>query len=101
MNAKGQYIIKKLFEAYSSHPQQLPNNVIKRYLRDIGMEKELEKAEVDGIGAVRSLFDDEIKTRNSGNYDKHKSILLMRGICDHIASMTDRYALNEYAKLYQ
>lgn len=35
MNAKGQYVIKKLFEAYSSHPQQLPNNVIKGYLRDI------------------------------------------------------------------
>lgn len=101
MNAKGQYVIKKLFEAYSSHPQQLPNNVIKGYLRDIGLEKELKEAEVDGIGAVRSLFDDEIKMRNSGHYDKRKSILLMRGICDHIASMTDRYALNEYAKLYQ
>lgn len=26
--------------------------------------------------------------------------LLMRRICDHIASMTDRYAIDEYTNLY-
>jgi dGTPase len=100
MNAKGQYIIKKLFEAYSSHPQQLPTSVIIRFLKDIGKEEELLKAEKDGIGAVRTMFDKEIEARSEGKYDKERDICLMRNICDHIASMTDRYALKEYEKLY-
>lgn len=56
---------------------------------------------IDENGVVRSLLDDEIETRNSGRCDKHKSILLMWGIHDHIMSMTDWYALNECEKMYQ
>lgn len=58
------------------------------------------KAEKDGIGAVRTMFDKEIEARSEGKYDKERDICLMRNICDHIASMTDRYALKEYEKLY-
>lgn len=33
-------------------------------------------------------------------YDHKRKISLMRKICDHIAGMTDHYAIEEYKSLY-
>ena len=49
----------------------------------------------DGIGILRSKFD-----KKMNNPLCIERILLMRRICDHIASMTDRYAIEEYNNLY-
>ena len=95
MNGKGQYIIRKLFEAYYTNPQQLPDGPILHFMVDIGKYQNIDIARENGTGLVRTEFDEALK--NLGMISK---ILLMRRICDHIASMTDRYAIKEYNSLY-
>ena len=65
MNAKGQYIIKKLFQAYYSHPQQLPDNVIVRYMVDMGCYPSLNTANEVGTGSVRIKFENFFLTHPS------------------------------------
>lgn len=91
MNETGKFIIRKLFSAYFSHPQQLPNSVVIQYMTDIG------EYIYSSIGANRTKFA-EICSRH--NCDTYRQIILMRRICDYIAGMTDRYAREEYRNLY-
>ena len=97
MNEKGKYIIRKLFEAYYTHPQQLPDGPIMHLMVDIGngKYKKIDDAKKAGIGEVRVEFDQKIK-----NPTIYVQCMLMRRICDHIASMTDHYAIEEYNNLY-
>ena len=97
MNEKGKYIIRKLFEAYYAHPQQLPDGPILHLLVDLKVPnyKNIDDAREAGIGEARVVFDKII--RNPSIYIE---CMLMRRICDHIASMTDHYAIEEYNSLY-
>lgn len=96
MNGKGRYIIKKLFAAYLTSPQQLPDGQIVHFMVDIGKYKNIDEAYDDGIGEVRIKFE-----KIMDNPKMIEKAILMRRICDHIASMTDRYAIDEYRALYQ
>ena len=95
MNEKGKYIIRKMFEAYYAHPQQLPDGPILHFMVEIGAYESIEDARNSGIGSVRTGFE-----RVMENPILSYKSLLMRRICDHIASMTDRYAMEEYNSLY-
>lgn len=97
MNEKGKYIIRKLFEAYCAHPQQLPDGPILHLLVEVDREKykSITQIKKNGIGNARVDFEEMMKNPNV-----HVQCLLMRRICDHIASMTDRYAIEEYDNLY-
>lgn len=108
MNVKGQYIIRKLFAAYARNPQQLPDGPILHLLVDTSadfvnkypdgkFEKyiTIDDARRAGIGAARVELDKRLKKE-----DILFRCKLMRRICDHIASMTDHYAMEEYKKLY-
>ena len=95
MNGKGKYIIRKIFEAYLSHPQQLPDGPIMHFMVEIGVFDNIDEAKKCGVGEVRTKFENQIQKR-----DMYKTLLLMRRICDHIASMTDHYAIEEYNNLY-
>lgn len=95
MNEKGKYIIRKLFEAYYAHPQQLPDGPILHLLVDVGKYKTIEDAKEKGIGAARVAFEKAME-----NPTIFLKCALMRRVCDHIASMTDRYAIEEYNHLY-
>lgn len=95
MNEKGGYIIRKLFEAYYAHPQQLPDGPILHFLVDIGKYHSIDQAKEAGIGEARVEFDKIIQNPNI-----YIECMLMRRTCDHIASMTDHYAIEEYNSLY-
>ena len=95
MNEKGKYIIRKLFEAYYAHPQQLPDGPILQMLVDIEEYSTIDEAIKGGVGQARVRFDKIMKNPNI-----FILCILMRRICDHIASMTDRYAIDEYNNLY-
>lgn len=95
MNEKGRYIIRKLFEAYYAHPQQLPDGPIMHFMVDAGKYKNVDEAKKAGPGPVRTKFEKTME-----NPPMILRCLLMRRICDHIASMTDRYAIEEYNSLY-
>lgn len=95
MNEKGKYIIRKLFEAYYEHPQQLPDGPILHLLVETGKCSTINEAKKIGIGEARVYFDEVMSNPNI-----HVKCILMRRICDHIASMTDHYAIEEYNNLY-
>ena len=95
MNEKGRYIIRKLFEAYYSHPQQLPDGPILHFLVETGEYESIDRVKGVGIGEARCRFEKIMENPNI-----HMKCVLMRRICDHISSMTDRYAIDEYKNLY-
>ena len=97
MNEKGKYIIRKLFEAYYAHPQQLPDGPILHLLVETGsiQAENIDEVKKLGIGEARVVFDEVMK-----NPSIYVECMLMRRICDHIASMTDHYAIEEYNNLY-
>lgn len=101
MNTKGQYIIRKLFQAYFANPQQLPNHSIVQFLIGVNEYKSKESAAKAiikmGEGVVRTKFN---KFYNSNRYDYQSKFELMRVICDHISCMTDNYAIEEFKRLY-
>ena len=102
MNGKAEFVISKLFSAYLSNPQQLPDKTIftisnacfklkksadikplpyKNFKQNCGLARE-------NLNVIVSSNDLDFKT------------IIMRTICDYIAGMTDDYAISQYNKLY-
>ena len=99
MDGSGTYVIRKLVKAYLTNPQQLSDatlvsidNIDKR--RTTG-RKGIEDLTALEIGKIRSEISQLSKKSN-----KRFQINLLRGICDHIAGMTDNFATAEFRKLY-
>ena len=99
MNTKGRYVIRKLFEAYFSNPQLLSDNSIRFLMSQISDATKISTLGERGIGAIRSEFN-TIWKDNKKNASIYQQCMLMRTICDHIASMTDHYAIEEFERFY-
>ena len=111
-DAKGKYIITKIFQAYYTTPQQLPDHCVYELLATYNSmtagdaeekpRRESEEvllrqeARLNGIGSIRQRFTGLFARRD----DPLVEMLLMRTICNHIASMTDAYAHKVYEELY-
>lgn len=102
-DSKGRYIIKNIFEAYYTNPQQLPDSAIRNMylaLHDNGVNFELknEYFRMDRSELRSSVMKkiNEIRRKK----DIANEIWIMRVICDYIAGMTDSFAISEYEKLY-
>ena len=128
-DSKGKYIIKNLFEAYYTNPQQLPDSALKNLykilkesnykfiekapLHENDTEKEFSDKciqenynnEIDTniftieSDELRGIISDAVSDIRKTD-DKRRDILIMRIICDYIAGMTDSFAISEYEKLY-
>ncbi len=85
-DGRARHFVTALFRSYYTNPRQLDSYVLLRYrdmigrpyLRDFGLEE----------------VNEEIRR----NY--HNSPAFVRLVADHIAGMTDKYALDEYERLY-
>lgn len=102
-DAKGKYIIKKIFQAYYTTPQQLPNHCVYDFLStykptDYSETEILKITRSDGIGKIRNIFSEIIKNLKDDDYKA--KLILMRVICDFIAGMTDSFAQKTYENLY-
>ena len=103
MDAKGKYIIKKMFQAYYHTPQQLPDHSVCEFLtsldsKNYSHDNLMDIIHREGIGKVR---DDFFKILNGNTYDfTKKRLILMRVICNFIAGMTDSFATKTYEELY-
>jgi len=99
MDAKAEYIIRKLFKAYLNNPQQLPDKTIASFYGNYD-EKNVKVGAYlcpAFIGDLRKrLKTDYIKKQNNKKYKN----ALLRTICDYISGMTDNYALDQYELLY-
>lgn len=97
MDGKGEYIIRQLYSAFLKNPTQLPDSVIAsicEYLgKSFGREgREIFKNEVDE--------DKKVANREGKDYTRDFKVILQRCIIDYIGGMTDRYAYDEYDRLY-
>jgi len=95
MDGKGTFIVRNLFEAYLYTPNQLPDNIITKLFTDYKKIKRSCPFSKYEIGGLRYDLEDQRITKDSLFLSN-----LCRNICDYIASMTDRYALKQYEKLY-
>jgi dGTPase len=89
MDGKANFVLRQIAKAYLTNPQQLPNSCVHRLFS--------EKNEFDNVSAG-----DERNWLNENYYSDDISIKqsLLRIICDHLARMTDEFALKEHEKLY-
>lgn len=71
MADKAERIMKELYKAYLNNPGIMPPNFVKRYQSD-----------------------------DSPRYQPMREEKMERIVCDYIAGMTDRFALDEYKKLF-
>lgn len=115
-DGKGSFITRKLFNAYITNPQQLPDEYIKRIFNiEIPMCLNVEQLNIVRACLGDSISDDfvtwDIVTcRNVLNKLLNESLcstaygiiypLLFRIIFDYISGMTDLFAQEEYRQLY-
>ncbi len=102
-DSKGRYIIKNLFEAYYTNPQQLPDTALKNLYKSLSIEgykfeikDKYYKIDSSKLRYALTQAISEIRGKRNIEMD----ICIMRIICDYIAGMTDNFAINEYEKLY-
>lgn len=98
-DAHGQYVIRKLFQAYYCTPAQLPDHCIIEYCK---LTKKYTNSEIKdiitetGMGELRSRFTNTL----INNANKEDQMYLMRVICNQIAGMTDTFAQRTFNDLY-
>lgn len=101
MDGKADFLIRRLFKAFISNPQQLPDNTIKSFFRALSKSEKpvdvFKKKNLDKISAGE--YRSELNEIHTHSKPEHRAILL-RTICDYIAGMTDRKAISEYQHLY-
>lgn len=98
-DGKGEYIIRKLYNAYITNPKQMSKTTLKRIGREISRytndEIDIKKIYIkahDKDGKVMLTEKDELKIL------KHK--IFVRCIIDLISGMTDEFANKQFEKLY-
>jgi len=98
MDETGKHIIQNIFQAFTSNPKQLPDRTISYLMRAYYISEKNHPPEdeitFDKIGTWRNSID-KLQRDN-----KEFQQVLLRTICDHIAGMTDNYAIHEYQQLY-
>jgi len=105
MDGKANYIIKRLFKAFISNPQQLLDKTIisfyNNYNENIFNSYINKKGELPSTAILVGNLRNELKTDHSKNYNNNEyKCSLLRTICDYISGMTDNYALNQHELLY-
>lgn len=100
MDGIGNYVIRKLFEAYVNNPQQLPDKTIVSLYRNLMSEGGLVDYREDNVVSVGKLRNKLESDHNKYFTDDDYRYALLRTICDYISGMTDRYAMEEHKKLY-
>ncbi|HQR45955.1 MAG TPA: dNTP triphosphohydrolase [Thermoanaerobaculia bacterium] len=81
-DGRAQLVLTTLFTAYYRNPRLLPDSVLSRY-RDLA-----------GVVFLRDIPLRRLEAEIAANY--HRRPLFLRSIADHLAGMTDSWALAEY-----
>ncbi len=99
MDGKASYIIRQLVKAYLTNPQQLLDGTIISITRDWCMANQIEEKNAMPYMTEASKARQRLKDLLRKDDPNIKTILLRR-ICDHIAGMTDQYAMTSFERLY-
>lgn len=102
MDGRGTYIIKKLFEAYMTNPQQMPNKTIDTLFYNLGYKGERENNKLRIF--LRDIHGNIGKNceviKELGITNREYKAKLIRTITDFISNMTDEFAIKQYNNLY-
>lgn len=82
MDGKAEYIVEKLYKAFTHNLEQLPDTSIFSYAQFLGLENNESRADI-------------IRDHKNDNPE-----LLHRCIADYIGGMTDQFAYDEFDRLY-
>jgi len=85
-DGRAQHVVTALFGAYYKNPRLLPDYVLLRY------------KEIAGVPYLRDVPLKHIDAEITANY--HKRPLFLRCIADHLAGMTDSYAVADFDSLF-
>lgn len=85
-DGRAQHVITTLFGAYYKNPRLLPDWVLLRY-RDLA-----------GVTYLRDVSLKRVDAEVAASY--HRKPIFVRCVADHLAGMTDSYALDEYDQMY-
>jgi dGTPase len=97
MDGKGRFIIRNIIKAYLSNPKQLQDNTILSIFK-IFDPKKYKFTSPDDSRIINKLRGD---TDNASLRSESRfQIAMLRAVCDHIAGMTDNYAIAQNKKLY-
>lgn len=101
MDSKSNYIVRQLFKAYMSSPQQLPDRTVSFIFKNYD-QKHYVKIMNQNVaqGTKYGMFRGDLKDLHDRTRDNSYKITLLRTICDYIAGMTDKYAIEQYELLY-
>ena len=99
MDGKAAFIIKRLFKAYLTNPQQLPDKTIISIINEWNRIHSVDPKKISEYNTIESDSRERLKMLINENDCTIKNLLL-RKICDYIAGMTDQYALDCFEKLY-
>lgn len=101
MDGKADYIIRKLFKAYTTNPQQLPDKTIISLYKNSLDEEEFESlGNGVSIETLTGVLRDKLEQDHFSKCQDDYKFVLLRTICDYIAGMSDNYAIQQYAQLY-
>lgn len=99
MDGKSNFIIRQLFKAFATNPQQLPDKTILTFYNNYlpqEVDNLKDKSFEEKVGTLRDRLKKDHFELNDDTYKKY----LLRTICDYIAGMTDQYAIEQYKLLY-
>lgn len=101
MDSKSNYIVRQLFKAYMSSPQQLPDRTVGFVLKNYDSKYYSDVIRRNNApGTKYATFRGRLKEMHDRSRDDLYKITLLRTICDYIAGMTDKYAIDQYELLY-
>lgn len=115
MDGRAEFMLRRLFKAYISNPQQLPDSTIKAFFRiyltkamfinikdlmgklNVSFSSITQQEQIDKFssGQLREI----LKFKHTKGRHVYKGCLL-RAICDLVSGMTDHRAQVEYNRLY-
>jgi dGTPase len=98
-NQKGRFVLEKLIEAYVENPLQLPDIVLIWYSKRCSIRKVRDKIPSMPRGSPNIRYIEKNKFLELKELISQDGLFL-RAICDYISTMTDRFAITEYQKLY-
>ena len=100
MDGKASYIIRQLFKAYLTNPQQLPDKTIMSIVQNWCDKNSVQRLNPKTHMTNESSARDKLKELITKD-DADIRCLLIRRVCDFIAGMTDQYALKCFSQLYE
>lgn len=103
MDGKAKFILRQIWKAYLTNPQQLSDRVILRLIQHVNIPpfrnvSRLTKTTIsEKVGRAREALD---SIRSNPDYYKELKRALVRELCDFISGMTDEMAMEEHRRLY-